>query len=437
MKLSLLTILCFLTSINLFGQRYLPCDYDSPVLCNLNGDSLKTEFDSFYSFWEDTTLLVTIKNGRVGLINSMSLEEIMPCNFSSIFICPDLDKTVLLVNDSAHQFYNFRDKKNLSPIFLTDKESFQYTDGQVCFIGPEEVFIARQNYKFGMMKINGEVILEFKYDKIHSLQPHETIFHVAKEKKEFSIISKTGKVIKKIKLDEVIGFWDAKYLLAKSKGKTVFINEMGNILNEPKESKLRFSIIRENGLENLFSRNGKQINKLPAEYITNADNSGLFILYNGNVSVIDSNGIVLFKNLYNAELHWTTKGYQIIVVQRQADSTLVYGLYERNKNEILAMNHSKISFSHPVFTMTKNNKEGIYVPESNLMIPPKYEELYYNSKDEPLCAKLNGKWALIDFTEKPITDSLYDKMDRIFGGKCEVELNGEKFKIDKTGSKVK
>lgn len=83
-------------------------------------------------------------------------------------------------------------------------------------------------------------------------------------------------------------------------------------------------------------------------------------------------------------------------------------------------------------------KCGMFDKEGNVVIPVMYERLE-NFNEDLAAAKLNGKYGFINIYNELKIPYTYDYVHgwSFYNGKALVELNGEKFYIDKSGKRIK
>ena len=97
----------------------------------------------------------------------------------------------------------------------------------------------------------------------------------------------------------------------------------------------------------------------------------------------------------------------------------------QGSNDILVMN---IDSNNTYFGLV--NKKG------NTLIEPKYNDFDCGFIGGLWAVKLNNKWGYVDKNDNTIIPFKYDKANPFFEEKAQVELNGERFYIDKNGVKI-
>ena len=113
-----------------------------------------------------------------------------------------------------------------------------------------KTIIVSENYKYGLLDMQGEIICEPLYDNIRPLRNGNVI--VCKEK-SWSLINRQGEMFKHLEYDTVSKFVDGVAIVTLG-GKEGIIDESGNVLGELKYDKIR-SLVSESryGEEDKFA----------------------------------------------------------------------------------------------------------------------------------------------------------------------------------------
>lgn len=95
-----------------------------------------------------------------------------------------------------------------------------------------------------------------------------------------------------------------------------------------------------------------------------------------------------------------------------------------------------------MYAAKKDGKWGFLDYAGKMVIPPQYdsenvERYAYSITENLIVVKLNSKWGFIDREGKTIIPMMYDAAYGFSDGAAEVMLNGENFKIDKKGTRIK
>ena len=113
-----------------------------------------------------------------------------------------------------------------------------------------KTIIVSENYKYGLLDMQGEIICEPLYDNIRPLRNGNVI--VCKEK-SWSLINRQGEILKNLEYDKIESFDDG-FAVVTLEGKYGIIDESGNVLGELKYDKIR-SLVSESryGEEDKFA----------------------------------------------------------------------------------------------------------------------------------------------------------------------------------------
>ena len=98
-----------------------------------------------------------------------------------------------------------------------------------------KTIIVSENYKYGLLDMQGEIICEPLYDDIHPLRNGNVV--VCKEK-SWSLINRQGEILKNLEYDRVRGFVDG-FAVVTLGGKYGIIDESGKVLGELKYDEIR------------------------------------------------------------------------------------------------------------------------------------------------------------------------------------------------------
>lgn len=85
---------------------------------------------------------------------------------------------------------------------------------------------------------------------------------------------------------------------------------------------------------------------------------------------------------------------------------------------------------------SNNTYSGLVDKKGNTLIEPKYNDFECGFISGLWAVKLGNKWGYVDRNDTVIIPFKYDKANPFFDNKAQVELDDEKFYIDKNGEKV-
>ena len=237
---------------------------------------------------------------------------------------------------------------------------------------------------------------------------------------------------------KVIGLWFLTLLFC------ILISEIGPILSigskvglKPKQNKTtgKWGYV-ENGKEKIPFQYDEAS---PFEYDYIQETSMAKIKSGSKYGFIDKNGKEIIPLKYD-EIGYFSHEYNDMAKVKLNNQ---YGLVDKTGKEIISPIYDEIeSFynsDHGYMVKVKlNDKYGLVDKTGKEVIPTQYDEIgsFYNSNYEGMAkVKLNDKYGLVDETGKEVIPTRYDKIINYFENLAEVELDGQKYYVDKAGMK--
>ncbi len=324
--------------------------------------------------------IVFVKDGRYGLMNTTTFEEVIPAEFSSIRM--SLDNLVEVRKGGKKGYFNTAGKV----LVPTKYRRISVVDA----LAGKHLFIVQENGKWGLISDFEEQILPFEYGSID----YNTIFkkkwiwhiHLIKDKKQSLFDIKTLDVVSK-SYDLIGEFSNGRYRVRRD-DKAGFIDRLGNEVIVPKYDVV--SDFEDNGLAKVWKDgkigyidlNGKEV--IPIKYEEDTTSKGFVqglavVKYKGKYGCIDSKGEERIPLIYD----------EIIDFYNSADSGVVI--------------------------VVKDGKVGFCDVSGAVIVPPKYDGLSNFSEGRAIY-NLNGKSGILDFTGKEVTAPIFSYIDTFSGG---------------------
>ncbi|MEK6155336.1 WG repeat-containing protein [Flavobacteriaceae bacterium 3-367] len=386
--------------------------------------------ESSYTYFESGLCRVT-KNGKQGYIDS-SFEMVIPFGKYEESQPFDLAKRAVVKTKGKYGLINTSDKFVLEPKF----ESIEY------FNYPSGRYKVMYDNKYGIVDSLGQQILPTQYLEItpnyFQLDTlRKGILILKRNIGKTSVTDYDGKVIISEKYDD-IGIFEVhqnvSYSIVRKKGRYGLINHLDEILlpveNDFIERRRWFNylIVKNNGFQGLFSKNGKEIFQKKYEQINPChydDNERFIVKQNGLFGIIDIKENEIIPIEYEEISNWVEYGPKEHFVTKNGKK----GLVSRDGKIVIPTQYDEIFVDNSTLIKVKN--DGLYgtVDWNNKIVHPiKYEQIlwewpYLTQKPlDTIYVKENGKYLSMDKSGKVIESMVSKKLiDEKFGYLLEYE----------------
>lgn len=372
----------------------------------------------------------------------------------------------IFANDETHNVFtvSLNDKYGFIDEFGEEIVKPKY-DLAKCFYCDRAV--VKSNEKWGYVNTLGEVVIPIKYDYCNDF--YDNLAAVNKNDK-WGFIDTSGKMITPCIYDSVRNFHNG-LAAVKLNSKWGFINTSGKIIIPPlyygaddfSNGKCLISMKYYSSekdapcaMYGLIDRFGNYIIKPDSIYKIGQDQNNnltkIFLYENGKYygGIANNSGEILVKfgideykktsSYFHDGLLWVkspncsegfvNKKNEVVVpieyktVWDFKNGTAIVQCYDNKKgiidtkgNYIIAPNYDSIErLETGLFEVSIKNKHGIMNIDGTYLIQPQYEDLTHISKHF-LLAKSNGKWGVIDYSEKIHKDFQYDSIYKIIDSK--------------------
>jgi len=277
----------------------------------------------------------------------------------------------------------------------------------------QNVFVAVKNGMQGLIALNQEVLIPFKFDRLVDWTTLESHY------------------------DELQYSYKRNYLEATYEGKKTVISRTGEILIPPIEGDFQISSNSSENWKN--NRISISTNKSIGLYGT-IDTLGNIISYPKWEAIFFFNKEYYIGQNFGDPFQMFRIGqkepvheFKSISIVNYVDSLLFCQLNEKwfilnTKTSTISINYfndiEDIGFYCNMSVVTLDGKKGIIDKRGNYIIEPIYEELerrlacvggeYHDKNGQEYAAKLNGKWGGIGTKGKKITDFIFDSADDVW-----------------------
>lgn len=346
------------------------------LLCLISGTAYSQEETPIYK--EPAKLIFkdakpTQQNGKTGLLNTRTIELLIPFEYDAIEKITDAVPYVIAKQQGNFGVLNAQGKvvipfdyQQLEFYNLSSKDHFEEALSENDF-----VFMAKKNGLVGFIDIHHKQVLPIQYGKLLYYEKGQP-FPASKEGK-WGIINLKGEIKVPFQYDDI-------------------------------ESISNAYIVKKEGLKGIISKDGKVL--LPNWYTA----------------------IERFKNS-------TSKSTPYYIVTDNGAKKGVWD--PKTQKLCIPAAYDKIAeVCEDNFIVTSNNKYGAINTKNISLLPLEYDQLKFLSlKDskQPLLAMFKGKYGLIDLSKKKLIPFQYDDIQSISAGFYKVCNNGQCKVIDAQG----
>ena len=346
--------------INIKGARLVKTNYD------------KIEADKFYeegSKYKNAGYIVskTTEQGyRYGYVN-LDGKEIIETKYNDLYRITDINSEDIYIINAENGKYGL--SKNGKQLINNEYQSLIYNESA-------NVIIGLKGKKYGVLSIDGEIIIPFEY-------------------KEISV---SGKNIYCKTNDEKVKVFD-------DKGKETNIDENLSIIEiESTGYKINIETINNKTSYNIYKDN-KNITKNEYIYIEYLyDNYFIACNTNGKLGIIDDNEKTKIEFNYNSISKLDNKD----IIQTVNNDTKVTELYSKNLKKICELENATIQDNNE-YVKIYNEKETKYVTKDGK--ETKNTEIF--ESNEIFAHNSGNKWGFIDKLGNKIIDYKFDKVTEV------------------------
>lgn len=420
-------------------------------------------------------------NGSGDVVIKPEYEEIIiPNPHKAVFLCKNKEENKIL-NDKNEEI--FKKYENIEAIGLTNIITESAYE--------KNVLKYEQNGKFGLLGINGEVVVEAKYEEISSLGYKEGEILV-KENNKYGIISYKGYQIIKSIYDSIVsdqyyctedGYKKSGYIVCNVTsdgyrygyydydGSKILDTEYNQVmrLKEVSNKDDIYLITAKNGQYGVFINNNKIINT-QYQSISYDKMMGLFIVERtGQYGAINEKGIEILKPEYseiqiNGIYMYTQKGeeqkvfdktgkevdipFNIIIqattnteyyIKIEQNELEEYSILNSNLEEMIEQKYKYVEYIYEKYFIATNaeDKSGIIDSEGNTIVDFKFD-LIQTIKDKNIIQAMNFETGITEIYNNELNQIL--ELEKIniqsLDDYIKVYNEDEEYYLDNNGNKI-
>ena len=445
-----------------------------------NKDKIKEEKEdesvSYYLYKEGESFGVINQNGEI-VIEPQFEEVIIPNPHKAVFICNSETEQKVLNNNKEEILTQYKNIKVIELANIISETMYE-----------KRVLIYEENGKYGVINLNGEIVVEAKYEEISSLGYKEGEILV-KENGKYGIIDDKGNQKIKNKFDLILS--DEFYSLKDGYGKSGYIvrnttsdgyrygyydyegsevleveyNEISRV-NEIENSDEIYLVASKNGQYGVFVNNSKIINTQYQSIVYNESIQMFIVERTGKYGAINSKGVEILNTSYseiqvNGIYLYTKKDEEQKVYNNEGKevnipftTTIVsttnpeyYIITEEDEYSILNSHFEKISknkykyieYVFDKFFIATNNEDrtGVIDVDENIVLDFKYD-LIQCIKEKNIVQAINFKENSSTIYNNEIKEILQIKNINIENLNDYVKIfnESEEYYLDNNGNKI-
>lgn len=328
------------------------------------------EYDVFFCY-ENTDSIVLNKDSEKIFKN---YEYIEPLRLKNVLGDLTYEKTVFKYSkNNMYGLVGIDGKKITKPVY-EEIETLQFKEGE---------FIVKQNSKFGIINLNGKVMVKCNYDLIEADKYYEADYGY----------KKSGYIVCKVTSD---GY---RYGYVNVNGREIIpvkYNDLSRI-NEV-DSKDIYITCAENGKYGLFKNDKKIIKNDYQSIVYNESSNSLIVLKGKKYGVMSLSGEIIIPTEYQ-QIDTIGENYYIIDFEGKTKVFDFLGKETNIESNLAIYNINNTNYKINVVTNENESVYSIY-KENNLITNNKYSYIQYLFDDYFIVRSMEGKFGVIDDTEK-------------------------------------
>lgn len=347
------------------------------ALYTSEGKRLLNDLDSIKRI--QSSLFIITKNKLKG-VYSVKGEEVIPMKYNRMEAFGNFFWKVFL--NGKQGIYTFDGKKVLPTKY--EEIIYLYRDWN---LDPD--FVVKEKGKYGMFNAKGECMIQPEYDEVKYADQHQ-IFIKGNEKGYLMKHKQT--LIKGITIKDKITNWikqngDSKsinyYIFEDKNGKNGLLDIEGNVLVSPQYESMA-----------------------PYYNISSGTTDYLVVQHNSLFGVISLSNEILVSLKYKSFANIYVRDH---IVLEDEEGYMLYSLKDNSIFHSLHFDHIKES-SGPYALIKKEGKAAFLNKVTlELVFPFKYEDISESTEDSLFTVSLNGKYGLVDKTDKVFIPCIYDE----------------------------
>ena len=347
------------------------------ALYTSEGKRLLNDLDSIERI--QSSLFIVTKNKLKG-VYSVKGEEVIPMKYDRMEAFGNFFWKVFL--NGKQGIYTFDGKKVLPTKY--EEIIYLYRDWN---LDPD--FVVKEKGKYGMFNAKGECMIQPEYDEVKYADQHQ-IFIKGNEKGYLMKHKQT--LIKGITIKDKITNWikqngDSKsinyFIFEDKNGKNGLLDIEGNVLISPQYESMA-----------------------PYYNISSGTTDYLVVQHNSLYGVISLSNEVITPLKYKSYSNIYIRDH---ITLEDEEGYMLYSLKDNSIFHSLHFDHIRES-SGPYALIKKEGKAAFLNKVTlELVFPFKYEDISESTEDSLFTVSLNGKYGLVDKTDKVFIPCIYDE----------------------------
>lgn len=302
-----------------------------------------------------------------------------------------------------------------------------------------DYLIVRHMGKYGLMNRSGEMVVEAKYDLIEELENPGYV--KASNDDLFGVIDVNGNVIVPLKYDYV-GRMSEDIIIVREDGMYGFYDKHGNLVApiEYKEIRefvggmARFRGVKKFGFINT---KGEHIVDAFADEAENFKEGACLVTMNNNIGLMNLNGDWVAAPMYEDGGSFSG-GYAYLAQSGK------YGFVDKTGKFVIPMKYSGAKDFHPEYGLAcveENGLWGVIDVRGNYVVPAQFDDVSVTA-DGYICVQKDGRYGVFSSSGREIypveCDSIdFDPSKALFRfGVVNARLNDQRIRIDQQGNAV-
>lgn len=288
-------------------------------------------------------------------------------------------------------------------------------------------YVIRKDNKRGIVDKNGHLIIPCQYYNLSTIDKKPNWFIVMTKQSQYGVIDNKNNIILPIAYSNVRA---ENYGLRISKDTLVgLLGYSGKILLETKYDEI-YSVNKEEKNLLIIKGNIYSIFVLNQGFIYEENIEKVYFLYSSQTKYF-----VLYKSMMK-----TFRNIHILAIK---DTNNQFGVYDiDNSKTLIPLKYQLIKERYQnMYLVKQNNKYGIIDEHESILIPFIYDSLSFQNIDlsddlNTIVALKNGKYGLIDFKGKPLTDFNYSKIEAIKNKCYRGKLGSDRYQVIKSNGQL-
>ena len=414
-------------------------------------------------------------NDKYGVINSKGKEIIKP-TYDEMIIVPNKTKAVFICTYNTNYengTYNtkvlnekgkeiFTDYSKVEPIPLLD------SGNNLSYI--QNTLKVTKNGKYGLINMDGKLILNTEYDDIFTLKDTENTI-IIKKGESIGVSDELGNVIIEPKYKEIQAIennYKYGYIVKNDEEKFGIIDANKRIILEPEFEEIRSIygankyVVKEDGDLRIIDNEKNVLLRVGFDDIVSINGDNVVVIKNGKYGVLNMAGEEKIERKYE-DLKYAFNDYYISKIDGK------YGIINLNNETVLEHDFTSVTYRKEgnFIEAEKENEVETLIYDSNmnlkltgiisevneqkgyLKVRVGTEYKYYNFKFEEkentellksnqiFLSKKDGKYGFVDKTGKEVTGYIYDDAQELNSyGYAAVKKGGLWGSIDENGKQI-